>query len=127
MSRCAREDRREFIARLRRIANDITRSYQQASFESLEDMSIRIDATLRRTLVAFPEEGGDGDDLLTLLQQIRVFLRSRMESISERRRFQVETGNLIGLNFDLKIITYILKNLRRPFWSKGQAITKYYW
>ena len=94
---CAREDRREFIARVRRIANDITRSYQQASFESLEDMSMRIYAALRRTLVAFPEEGDDGDGLL---QQIRVFLRSSMESISEGHRFQVETGNLIRLKFD---------------------------
>ena len=101
---CAREDRREFIARVRRIANDITRSYQQVSFESLEDMSMRIDAALRRTLVAFPEEGDDGDGLLTLLHQIRVFLRSSMESISEGHRFQVETGNLIGLEFDLELL-----------------------
>ena len=34
---CAQGDRREFITRIRRIAADIDRSYQQASLDSLED------------------------------------------------------------------------------------------
>ena len=100
---CAQGDRREFITRIRRIAADIDRSYQQASLDSLEDMTMRVNDALRQTLVAFPEEGDDGDSLLTLLQRIKVSIRSRIESLEADHRFQVGTGK-VQLNYAFHIL-----------------------
>ena len=52
---------------------------------------MRVNDALRQTLFAFPEEGDDGDTLLTLLQRIKVSIRSMIKSLEADHRFQVGT------------------------------------